>query len=89
MRQLKNFSGPSDKNVNSDSSDPVIPSIDKYDGLTREQLLDTLKRAVFSAKRDDSYDPETIEDFCNFVSPMLDDDGKERLKEVMSLLEEQ
>ncbi len=87
MRQLKNFTSSGDKKTESVTGEPVIPSVDKYDGMTRDQLIETLKRAVISAKRDDNYDPETIENFCNFVSPMLDDEGRARLKEVMSMLE--
>ena len=87
MRRLSDFSYEENKKVNDDFSDTVIPSADKYDGLSRDQLLDALKRAVISAKRSDSYSAETIEDFCNFVTPMLDDDAKARLTEIMSVLE--
>ncbi len=87
MRQLKNFNVSGDKKNENISGEPVIPSIDKYEGMSRDQLIDSLKRAVISAKRDEKYDPETVENFCNFVSPMLDDEGRTRLKEVMAMLE--
>ncbi|MCH5351506.1 MAG: hypothetical protein J1F39_06040 [Clostridiales bacterium] len=88
MRQLKNYSIGEDKKESNDISEPVIPSAEKYDGLTREQLLEALKRAVLSAKNNDSYSAEQIEDFCNFVTPMLDEEGKARLTEVMSIIDE-
>ena len=87
MRQLKNYSGNGDKKEEVAFSDAVIPSADKYEGLSREQLLETLKRAVRSAKSSDSYSAETIENFCNFVTPMLDDESRARLVEVMSMLD--
>ncbi|MCH5158429.1 MAG: hypothetical protein J1F33_04425 [Clostridiales bacterium] len=87
MRQLKNFSA-NDGNNDNDGTDPVIPSADKYEGLSREQLLEALKRAVVSAKNNDSYSAEQIEDFCNFVTPMLDEEGKKRLSEVLSVIDD-
>ena len=53
MRSLKNFQSGEEKKEDGNVSISV-PSADKYDGLTREQLLETLKRAVMSAKSNDS-----------------------------------
>lgn len=79
MRQLKNYKS-------SDAQKSEVPDFSKYEGLTHDELMNELLRAVASSKSDGSFSGEQIDDFVSFVSPELDEALRARLNELVGLI---
>ncbi len=81
MRELKNYKSGGKHDV-----DTSAPDLSKYDGMSHNQLVAELMRAVASAKSDGSFSQDRIDDFVNFISPELDEASRARLKELVGMI---
>ncbi|MDR1940456.1 MAG: hypothetical protein LBQ40_06690 [Clostridiales bacterium] len=58
--------------------------IKKYDGKSRDDIMSDLLLAVEKGKRDGTLSPADLESFYQRTAPMLNDEQKKRLREIIN-----
>lgn len=61
-------------------------SIDKYDGMSGNELMSELMKNVAASKSDGTFSPEQLDEFVSFVSPSLDARSRARLVELVNMI---
>lgn len=84
MKSIKDMNNRPDPQ--SDAESTVESLRDKYSGYSESELMQALMSSVSAAKRDGSFDAAQLEEFAGFVSPSLDDAGRERLRELVDMI---
>lgn len=86
MVSLKSFSY--DKKEQKPQSDGKMldEMMDKYRDKSEEELIDSLMEAARKAKRDGSFDEQSLENFVSLVSPHLSDGQKSKLENLISVI---
>lgn len=88
MRSIKNHK-PSHVEVNAGKSDiknETEALSQKYAGKSESELMSELMRTVSAAKSDGTFSAQQLDEFVSFVSPSLDDDSRERLSRLVSMI---
>ncbi len=58
-----------------------------YEGKSESELTDELMRSVEAAKQDGSFSKEAVEQFASRVAPMLNDEQRDKLGDILKMLE--
>lgn len=91
MKQLKNYSKAEDKKLIDDTlekCDIDKDSLDKYSGMGEDALINELINSVKTAKANGTYNSEQMLSFINIMSPHLDERQKEKLANVLNIIED-
>ncbi len=85
MKQLKNFSA---KDCNNDFTDNELLEgvVGKYKDKSEDELMAELSKAVENAKKDGSFDEESLENFAELVSPHLSEEQREKLCNLIAVI---
>ncbi len=84
MKELKNFSA---ENGDITDRDVVEQAVNKYKDKDELELVSELEKAVARAKADGSFDREAIDNFARLVSPYLSDEQREKLDNLIAVIE--
>lgn len=84
MKELKNFSA---ENGDISDRDVVKQAVNKYKDKDEPELVSELEKAVARAKADGSFDREAIDNFARLVSPYLSDEQREKLDNLIAVIE--
>ncbi|MBD5132203.1 MAG: hypothetical protein HDT28_06445 [Clostridiales bacterium] len=58
----------------------------QYAGKSESELMQALMQKVSASKRAGTFSPEQLEDFVRFVSPSLDEQSRNRLNELVNMI---
>ncbi len=58
----------------------------QYEGKSESELTSELKKQVDMAKSDGSFSPQAMEQFAARVGPMLNESQREKMKELMKMM---
>ena len=86
MKQLKDFKP---EQTQTQDSEVLDQAMGKYKDMNEEQLIAELMNAVKAAKADGSFDEEALQNFFDLVSPVLGDDQREKLHNLISVIKMQ
>lgn len=85
MRRLKNYRAETKSDAKTEADDLVA----KYEGKSENELMQELLKNVARAKGDGTFSSEQLRDFMEFVSPSLDEKSRERLNELVKMIDGQ
>lgn len=85
MRRLKNYRAETTSDAKTEADDLVA----KYEGKSENELMQELLKNVARAKGDGTFSSEQLRDFMEFVSPSLDEKSRERLNELVKMIDGQ
>ncbi len=85
MKQLKNFSA---NDCNNDFTDNELLEgvVGKYKDKSEDELMAELDKAVKSAKKDGSFNEESLENFAELVAPPLSEVQREKLCNLIAVI---
>jgi len=84
MRQLRNFKQDS---ITSNQNELLNQAYQKYGGLSQDALIEQLVAQVQKAKQDGTYDKEQMQNYINLMSPMLNGAQRQKLDNVLKVLD--
>lgn len=82
MRRLKNYRAETQSDAKSEADDLAA----KYAGKSENELMQELLKNVARAKGDGTFSSEQLREFTEFVAPSLDEKSRERLDELVRLI---
>ena len=82
MRQLKNYRAESQ-----DATTEADDLVKKYAGKSENELMQELLKNVARAKGNGTFSTEQLREFVEFVTPSLDDAARDRLNELVAIIE--
>lgn len=84
MKSIRDFK-PEEKKK-SEIDETAHELYEKYSGLSEDQLMTELMRAVASGRRDGTFSESQLDEFVGFVSPSLDDDARKKLENLVKTI---
>lgn len=74
---------PADKQADAEQIKSVV---EQYEGASESDLMSELARQVEAGKEDGSFNAQTLSQFVSNVSPMLSDEQRSRLNDIVGKL---
>ncbi len=84
MRQLKNFCSKNEKGKTDNETLNTV--MGKYGGMKEDQLIDELMKRVREQKANGTYDPEQMESFVRTISPRLSKEQRQKLNNIIGVI---
>jgi hypothetical protein len=84
--QLKNYRGASGDGNFSAQDSVVNDAVKKYGGMDEDALIKQLVGSVQTARENGTYDPKQMQSYAEMLSPHLSDAQKEKLKNIIEIL---
>ncbi|MBE5731153.1 MAG: hypothetical protein E7350_04315 [Clostridiales bacterium] len=86
MVSLKKFSAEKKEQKGQADSEMMDQVMDKYRNKSEEELIESLMEAARNAKKDGSFDEQSLSSFVSLVSPHLSDSQKDKLSNLISVI---
>ncbi|MBR2970375.1 MAG: hypothetical protein IKC48_01085 [Clostridia bacterium] len=86
MVSLKNYSACKKEQNQQTNGQAIDEVMGKYKDKSEQELLDSLMEAARNAKKDGSFDEQSLEKFVSLVSPHLSDSQKAKLENLISVI---
>ena len=95
-KQLRNFKSENTGNNNNNSSSAenlnaatITQAMQKYSGLSEETLLEQLVLHISAAKKNGTYNKQQMDTYLNIFSANLPKDAKEKLNNIIKIIDAQ
>ena len=85
--QLKNFSSKSDKGRH--DKEEIDDVLGKYSGMNEDELIEELMKSVARSKADGTYNADQMKNFVNLVAPHIGDEQRQKLNNIIQILNNQ
>ncbi len=93
MRNLRGYNGQKKESGNKGGIEDILRSFGvggnsakKYSGLSEDELIEELIKAVQKSKAEGTFDGASIQAFLQMVSPRLSPEKREKLQNVINII---
>ncbi len=79
---------PNMNDIDKDSVTNMKKTVSEYSSKSEDELLDELKRVADENRQSGELDNEKLDGFANQVAPMLDEEQRKKMEQLISMLKQ-